>query len=184
VSSVDRVFGYYGFSSPYNDQYDTARNRRSISKRNIWCAVSTLNWVTFRSVPRIIVTDRLASYCAAARDVISDVAHHRARRLNNRVENSHQPTRERERAMRRFKSMRHAQRFLAEHAWISNHFRPGRHEASSYHQIMMPEVDNVTTSACAEQSLGTIKNLACRRGESPRVGAPSAKAMSRNTSLD
>ena len=37
------------FSSPYNDQYDTAWNRRSISKRNISCAVSTLNWVTFRS---------------------------------------------------------------------------------------------------------------------------------------
>src|ERR1700674_589886 len=40
------------FSSPYNDQYDTAWNRRSISKRNIWCAVSTLNWVTFRSTRR------------------------------------------------------------------------------------------------------------------------------------
>jgi hypothetical protein len=39
------------FSSPHNDQYDTAWNRRSISKRNISCAVSTLNWVTFRSKP-------------------------------------------------------------------------------------------------------------------------------------
>src|SRR5579862_5013959 len=89
-------------------------------------------------VPRAIVTDKLASYAAAARDVIPDVAHHRARRLNNRAENSHQPTRERERAMRRFKSMRHAQRFLAVHARISNHFRPVRHvmRAFNYRTLM------------------------------------------------
>ena len=89
-------------------------------------------------VPRAIVTDKLASYGAAARDVIPDVAHHRARRLNNRAENSHQSTRERERAMRRFKSMRHAQRFLAVHARISNHFRPGRHllRALNYRTLM------------------------------------------------
>jgi putative transposase len=66
-----------------------------------------------RCVPRAIVTDKLASYTSAKKDVILDVAHHRGRRLNNRAENSRQPTRERERAMRRFKSMRHAQRFLS-----------------------------------------------------------------------
>jgi putative transposase len=91
-----------------------------------------------RCVPRAIVTDKLASYTSAKKDVIPDVAHHRGRRLNNRAENSHQPTRERERAMRRFKSMRHAQRFLSVHARVANHFRPGRHlmRASNYRTLM------------------------------------------------
>jgi putative transposase len=58
--------------------------------------------------------------------------------LNNRAENSHQPTRERERGMRRFESMRHAQRFLSVHAQVSNHFRPGRHlmRACNYRALM------------------------------------------------
>jgi putative transposase len=68
-------------------------------------------------VPRAIVTDKLPSYGAAKQDVMPTVAHHCGRRLNNRAENSHQPTRERERAMRGFKSMRHAQRFLSVHAY-------------------------------------------------------------------
>ena len=46
---------------------------------------------------------------------------------------SHQPTRLRERAMRRFKSMRQAQRFLSLHAQVSNHFRPGRHSMRARH---------------------------------------------------
>jgi len=105
-------------------------------------------------VPRAIVTDRLASYGAGARDIIPDVAHHRARRLNNRAENSHQPTRERERAMRRFKSMRHAQRFLAVHARISNHFRPGRHllRASNYRTLMTERFASSTTIVGVQNS--------------------------------
>ena len=91
-----------------------------------------------RYVPRAIVTDKLPSYPSAKKDVMPSVAHHRGRRLNNRAENSHQPTRERERAMRRFKSMRHAQRFLSVHAQVSNHFRPGRHlmRACNYRILM------------------------------------------------
>ena len=91
-----------------------------------------------RYVPRAIVTDKLPSYGAAKKDVMSDVAHHRGRRLNNRAENSHQPTREREQGMRCFKSMRHAQRFLSAHAQVSNHFRPGRHlmQACNYRTLM------------------------------------------------
>jgi putative transposase len=91
-----------------------------------------------RYAPRAIVTDKLASYAAAKKDLMPGVAHHRGRRLNNRAENSHQPTRERERAMRRFKSMRQAQRFLSVHAQVSNHFRPGRHlmRACNYRTLM------------------------------------------------
>jgi len=64
-------------------------------------------------VPRVVSTDKLASYGAAKREVLPGVEHRQHKRLNNRAENSHQPTRERERRMRRFKSPGHAQRFLA-----------------------------------------------------------------------
>src|SRR6266446_860934 len=65
-----------------------------------------------RYSPRTVVTDKLRSYAAAKRDMMPGVAHHCGRRMNNRAENSHQPTRQRERQMQRFKSMRHAQGFL------------------------------------------------------------------------
>jgi len=78
-------------------------------------------------VPRVVITDKLASYGAAQRDVLPGVEHRRHKGLNNRAENSHQPTRERERRMRRFKSPGHAQRFLAAYGPIVGHFRPRRH---------------------------------------------------------
>ena len=86
-----------------------------------------------RYAPRTIVTDKLASYASAKKDLMPSVAHHHGRGLNNRAENSHQATRARERAMRRFKSMRQAQRFLSVHAQVSNHFRPGRHRMRACH---------------------------------------------------
>lgn len=82
-------------------------------------------------IPRTIVTDKLASYGAAHAEVMALVAHRRGRCLNNRAENSHQPTRERERRMRRFKSIRHAQRFLSVHGSVANHFRVGRHQLTT-----------------------------------------------------
>ena len=55
-----------------------------------------------RYVPRVLVTDKLGSYQVAHRELMSSVEHRRSRYLNNRAENSHQPTRQRERAMERF----------------------------------------------------------------------------------
>jgi putative transposase len=78
-------------------------------------------------VPRVLITDKLASYGAARREVLPSVEHRRHKGLNNRAENSHQPTRERERRMRRFKSPGHAQRFLAAYGPIASHFRPRGH---------------------------------------------------------
>jgi len=66
-----------------------------------------------RYVPRVVITDKLASYGAARHDVLPSVEHRQRKRLNNRAENAHQPTRERERHLRRFTSPGHAQRFLA-----------------------------------------------------------------------
>ncbi len=82
-------------------------------------------------VPRVVITDKLASYDAARREVLPSVEHRRHKGLNNRAENSHQPTRERERRMRRFKSPGHAQRFLAAYGPISSFFRPRRHRLTA-----------------------------------------------------
>ena len=79
----------------------------------------------------MLVTDKLASYQVAHCELMSSVEHRRSRYLNNRAENSHQPTRQRERAMKRFKSSRHAQRFLSAFSGISAHFRPRRHLLSA-----------------------------------------------------
>ena len=83
--------------------------------------------------PRALVTDKLSSDTTAHRELIPEVEHRRGGRLNNCAENSHQPTRERERRMRRFKSMQHAQRFLSTHGQVSNHFRCGRHLMRACH---------------------------------------------------
>jgi len=84
-----------------------------------------------RYVPRVIVTDKLKSYAAAKRKILLRVEHRQSRYLNNRAEVSHQPTRRRERQMKRFKSARHARRFLSTHSHIHNHFQLCRHHLSA-----------------------------------------------------
>jgi len=87
--------------------------------------------------PRVVITDKLASYPPAIRRVLPCSEHRRHKRLNNRAENSHLLTRKRERVLQRFKSAEHAQRFLGLFSAVSNHFRPRRHvlSASTYRQI-------------------------------------------------
>ncbi|MGP3691359.1 IS6 family transposase [Streptomyces sp. IBSNAI002] len=82
---------------------------------------------TTGQVPRVIITDKLRSYQAAHREVMPSVEHRAHKGLNNRAENSHQPTRQRERAMKGFRSTGGAQRFLSAFTGISPHFRPHRH---------------------------------------------------------
>ncbi|MFJ1811323.1 MULTISPECIES: IS6 family transposase [unclassified Streptomyces] len=79
------------------------------------------------TVPRVIVTDKLRSYGAAHRKVMPCVEHRQSKYLNNRAENRHQPTRQRERAMKGFRSVSGAQQFLSAFSGISPHFRPRRH---------------------------------------------------------
>jgi len=78
--------------------------------------------------PRVMITDKLASYGAAKREVMPSVEHRKHKGLNNRAENSHQPTRRRERQMKRFKSPGQAQRFLSAHDGINNLFLLRRHQ--------------------------------------------------------
>jgi putative transposase len=89
-------------------------------------------------VPRVIITDKLKSDGAAKQEVLPGVEHRQHRYLNNRAENSHQPTRQRERRLQGFKSPGHAQRFLAAYGPITSHFRPRRHRLSApaYRQEM------------------------------------------------
>ena len=83
--------------------------------------------------PVRLVTDKLSSYRAARRAVMPSVAHSTDRYANNRAEVSHQPTRQRERQMRRFTSPGHAQRFLSVHGLVRNLFHVGRHLLRAEH---------------------------------------------------
>jgi putative transposase len=87
--------------------------------------------------PRVVITDKLATYPPAIRRVLPNTEHRRHKLLNNRAENSHLPTRKRERVLQRFKSAEHAQRFLEPFSAVCNHFRPRRHRltASTYRHI-------------------------------------------------
>ena len=88
-------------------------------------------------VPFRLVTDKLKSYGAALRSIMPSVNHDNQRYANNRAEVSHQPTRQRERQMRRFKSPDQAQQFLHVHGVIQNLFRVGRHRLRSVHHRML-----------------------------------------------
>src|SRR5690349_90996 len=81
--------------------------------------------------PRVMITDKLKSYGAARKEIMPGVEHRQHKGLNNRAENSHQPTRRRERQMKRFKSARHAQRFLSAHDQINNLFLLPRHRMAA-----------------------------------------------------
>jgi putative transposase len=93
-----------------------------------------------RYVPRVIVTDKLKSYSAAKREILPGVKHRQHKGLNNRAENSHQPTRLREKKMRRFTSAKQAQRFLSAFGPISGHFQPRRHRLhAGEHRLILQE---------------------------------------------
>ena len=96
--------------------------------------------------PRKIVTDKLRSYGVAHRELIPETIHSTEQYENNRAEQSHEATRVRERGMRRFKSVKQAQRFVTAHAAVSNLFNLGRHLIRSKHYR------NLRISAFAEWS--------------------------------
>lgn len=87
--------------------------------------------------PRVMITDKLRSYGAARNKMRMKFEHRQHKGLNNRAENSHQPTRRRERIMKRFKSARHLQRFVSIHDPIANlfHFPRNAHNATDYRTL-------------------------------------------------
>ena len=108
-----------------------------------WCKSTVINarlsafFVSYYKglhyAPRRIVTDKLRSYSAARKEVLPDAIHDSNKWQNNRAELSRQPTRQRERQMRRFKSAGQAQRFLSAHNPINNLFHVGRHHMKAAH---------------------------------------------------
>src|SRR5476651_2794129 len=84
--------------------------------------------------PRVLITDKLKSYAAANRDLGLSVEHRQHKGLNNRAENSHQPTRLQEKQMRKFKSPKQAQRFLPVHGQIRNLFGAHRYKMEANDQ--------------------------------------------------
>ena len=100
-------------------------------------------------VPRKIVTDKLRSYGVAHRELMPDVIHDTAQYGNNRVEQTDEATRVRERGMRQFKSVGQAQRFVTVHAAVQNLFNLGRHMVRADHYR------NLRVSAFAEWSRAT-----------------------------
>ena len=111
------------------DQHGTVLDVLVQSRRNAKAAKRFFRKLLkgLQYVPRVIVTDKLRSYAAAKRKILPGVEHRQSRYLNNRAEVSHQPTRRRERQMQRFKSARHAQRFLSSQGQIHNLFQLRRH---------------------------------------------------------
>ena len=103
------------------------------SKRNKHAALKLTRKLLrkYGFAPDRMITDDLRSYGAAARDLGIERRHERGRWKNNRVENSHQPTRRRERKMQRFRSPRSAQKFLSTHAAVYNTLNVQRHLTSA-----------------------------------------------------
>ncbi|MCP4289354.1 MAG: IS6 family transposase, partial [Gammaproteobacteria bacterium] len=104
------------------------------------------------SMPWKIITDKLRSYHAALREIAPSLSHITDQYENNRAEVSHQPTRQQERQMRRFRSQGQAQRFLSFHGLVNNLFRQQRHLLSAAGYRVLRERAFVTweqvTCAC------------------------------------
>jgi putative transposase len=100
--------------------------------------------------PRVMITDKLASYGAAKREIMPGIEHRQHKGLNNRAENSHQPTRRRERQMKQFKSTGQAQRFLSAHEQINNFFHLRRdHVTAAEHRASRTQTFQVWAEICS-----------------------------------
>jgi putative transposase len=118
------------------DQHGVVLDILVQSRRNTKAAKRLLRKLLKKQgiAPRVMITDKLASYAAAKKTVMPGVEHRQHRGLNNRAENSHQPTRRRERIMKRFKSAGQAQRFLSTHDQVANLFRRPANTTAAEHR--------------------------------------------------
>lgn len=103
------------------------------AKRDAKAATRVLRRLLHKAgkAPRVVVTDQLTSYVKPCAEILPMSTHVRDKGCNNRAENSHQPTRQRERRMRGFKSVAQAQRFLTIFSEVGNFFGLTRHTLSA-----------------------------------------------------
>jgi putative transposase len=135
AARVKRRQGRLGDTWHLDEVFITIRGRRHY----LWRAAKRFFRKLLKrqgSEPRQLVTDKLGSYRTAHRTVMPSVVHDTGQYANNRAEVSHQPARQRERQMRRFKSPAQAQRFLSVHGVVGNLFRVGRHPLRAVHYRM------------------------------------------------
>jgi putative transposase len=119
------------------DQHGVVLDILVQSRRNAKAAKRLLRKLLKKQgiTPRVMITDKLASYGTAKREIMPGVEHRQHKGLNNRAENSHQPTRRRERIMKRFKSAGEAQRFLSVHDQVANLFRRPANTSAAAHRV-------------------------------------------------
>ena len=113
------------------DEFDILVQKRKNKKAAMWFFKRLLKGQG--GTPLKVITDKLASYSAAKKELTPSVEHSIVQYENNRCELSHQPTRQQERQMRKFKSHGQAQRFLSCHGVVNNLFRFGRHLSQAKH---------------------------------------------------
>jgi len=122
------------------DQHGTVIDILVQPRRDRWVALRFFRKLLHAAErpPRVIITDKLRSYAVAKKLILPDVTHRQSRYLNNRAENSHQPTRVRERKMKRFQSPGQAQCFLSVFESINAPFRMRRHllSATGHRQLL------------------------------------------------
>ena len=136
------------------------------SKRNKHAALKLMRKLLkkYAFVPERLVTDDLRSYSAAVRDLGIERRHERGRWRNNRAENSHQPTRRRERKMQRFKSPGSAQKFLSTHAAVYNTFNVQRHLTSAQtHRTLRAAAMDVADRSRSGLTIPEAPTLRARR---------------------
>ena len=141
VKIKGEVFWLWRLIDGEGEEIDALLQRRRNAKAAIRFLKRALK--KLRLSPRVMVTDKLRSYRKAHRILLSSVEHRSHKRLNNRIENSHQPTREKERQMRGFKSVSNAQRFLSSMGAFLNLLKVGRYKQSAkeYRQKFIQSVD-------------------------------------------
>ena len=121
------------------------------SRRNTQAAARLMRkLIRCHGLPRVMITDKLKSYAAANKDLGLKFEHRQHKGLNNRCENSHEPTRVREKVMRRFKSARQLQRFLSTHDQVDNVFQHCRYTR-----------DAKAKRAARAQALQTWEEVSC-----------------------